>query len=81
MVFNHLKEHALIRKKTQHQLYSKLNEYQATGTIMMILLFLLYFFIGLQILFKPTKTIPIQFMLCLLLTCISFNYHSNLVPL
>ncbi|WP_425324432.1 DUF5993 family protein [Legionella worsleiensis] len=47
----------------------------------MILLFLLYFFIGLQILFKPTKTIPIQFMLCLLLTCISFNYHSNLVPL
>ncbi|HFD2238056.1 TPA: DUF5993 family protein [Legionella pneumophila] len=49
--------------------------------IMMIVLFLLYFIIGLQILFKPNKTITLQFLFSLFLILISFNYHSHLVNL
>lgn len=48
---------------------------------MMILLFLLYFLIGIQILVKPNQTIPLQFLLCLFLSVCSFNFHSHLVPL
>ncbi|WP_367274452.1 DUF5993 family protein [uncultured Legionella sp.] len=48
---------------------------------MMILLFLLYFLIGIQLLIKPNRSIPLQFLLCLILTLCSFNFHSHLVHL
>ncbi|HGD2642526.1 DUF5993 family protein [Legionella pneumophila] len=47
----------------------------------MIVLFLFYFIIGLQIIFKTNKTIILQFLFSLLLILISFNYHSHLVNL
>ncbi|HFC9842898.1 DUF5993 family protein [Legionella pneumophila] len=50
-------------------------------SIMMIVLFLFYFIIGLQIIFKPNKTIILQFLFSLFLILISFNYHSHLVNL
>ncbi|WP_426769264.1 DUF5993 family protein [Pseudomonas aeruginosa] len=47
----------------------------------MIVLFLFYFIIGLQIIFKPNKTIILQFLFSLFLILISFNYHIHLVNL
>ncbi|HRD69118.1 MAG TPA: DUF5993 family protein [Legionella sp.] len=46
---------------------------------MIILLFLLYFALGLQIAYKPNETIKLQFVFCLLLTLVSFNFHSHLI--
>ncbi|WP_420911427.1 DUF5993 family protein [Legionella norrlandica] len=49
--------------------------------MMITVLFLLYFIIGLQILYKPNKTIIFQFFISFLLVLIVFNYHSHLVSL
>ncbi|WP_221034037.1 DUF5993 family protein [Legionella jordanis] len=47
----------------------------------MSLLYLFYFVVGLQILFRPNRLIKLQFLLCLFLTMLLFNYHSHLVRL
>lgn len=46
---------------------------------MMTLLYLCYFAVGLQIVFKPNRFVKLQFLFCLLLTTFWFNYHSHLV--
>ncbi|WP_420844600.1 DUF5993 family protein [Legionella cardiaca] len=46
---------------------------------MMMLLFFLYFIVGLQIVFKPNRFITLQFLFCLFLTMLMFNYHSHFV--
>lgn len=46
---------------------------------MMTLVFILYFIVGLQIVFKPNRFIKLQFLFCLFLTMMLFNYHSHLV--
>ena len=48
---------------------------------MITLDFLLYFLIGLQLIFKPNAYIKIQFVFCLLITLIDFNFHSHLLRL
>ncbi|WP_423202105.1 DUF5993 family protein [Legionella fairfieldensis] len=48
---------------------------------MMTLLYLFYFLVGLQIIFRPNRFITLQFLLCLFLTLFWFNYHSHLVHL
>ncbi|SNV46175.1 Uncharacterised protein [Legionella lansingensis] len=48
---------------------------------MMTVLFLFYFIVGLQIVFKPNRFIKLQFLLCLFLTMLFFNYHSHLVQI
>ncbi|MFC3908320.1 DUF5993 family protein [Legionella dresdenensis] len=48
---------------------------------MMALLFLLYFAVGVQIVFAPNRFILLQFLACLLLTLGCFNLHSHLVIL
>ncbi len=49
--------------------------------MLMTLLLLFYFMISLQIVFKPNKTIPLQFLVALFFSLYSFNYHSHLVSL
>ena len=49
--------------------------------MLITLLFIFYFMIGLQIVFKPNKTILSQYLIALLCTLYSFNYHSHLVNL
>ncbi len=46
---------------------------------MMTLLYILYFIVGLQIVFKPNRFVKLQFLFCLFLTMMLFNYHSHLV--
>ncbi|WP_420795334.1 DUF5993 family protein [Legionella brunensis] len=45
----------------------------------MTLLYILYFIVGLQIVFKPNRFVKLQFLFCLFLTMMLFNYHSHLV--
>ncbi|WP_370569077.1 DUF5993 family protein [Legionella sp. PL877] len=47
----------------------------------MTLLYIFYFIVGLQIVFKPNRFIKLQFLLCLFLTMLLFNFHSHLVRL
>ncbi|MCL9683281.1 DUF5993 family protein [Legionella maioricensis] len=47
----------------------------------MTLLLLFYFIISVQIVFRPNKTIPLQFLIALFFSLYSFNYHSHLVRL
>ncbi|WP_423202565.1 DUF5993 family protein [Legionella londiniensis] len=44
----------------------------------MTLIFILYFAVGVQIIFKPNRYLRLQFLFCLFLTMLSFNYHSHL---
>lgn len=46
---------------------------------MIAIIFVLYFIIGIQIVFKPNRFVPLQFLFCLFLSMISFNIHSNLL--
>ncbi|WP_420324039.1 DUF5993 family protein [Legionella oakridgensis] len=46
---------------------------------MIALIFLFYFLIGIQIIFKPNSLIKLQFLFCLFLTMLSFNFHSHLL--
>ena len=45
---------------------------------MIAILFLLYFIVAAQLVFKPNHFIKLQFLACLFLTMLVFNYHSNL---
>ncbi|CEG58073.1 conserved protein of unknown function [Legionella fallonii LLAP-10] len=49
--------------------------------MLIALLFVFYFIISLQIVFKPNKTILTQSLIVLLFALYSFNYHSHLVNL
>lgn len=46
---------------------------------MIAILFFLYFAIGVQITLKPNRYIKLQFMVCLILSLLSFNLHSHLL--
>lgn len=48
---------------------------------MISLLFFLYFIVGLQIIFKPNRFIKLQFLFCLFLTMLLFNFHSHVVKI
>ncbi len=43
---------------------------------MITIIFLLFFMIGIQLLFKPNQFIQLQFIFCLLLTVMEFNAHT-----
>lgn len=45
----------------------------------MTILYLLYFLLGLQIVFKPNGFIKLEFLTCLVLTAIWFNLHIHSV--
>ncbi|MFV0821403.1 DUF5993 family protein [Legionella micdadei] len=45
----------------------------------MTLLYLLYWLIGLQIVFKPNRFLKPQFLFCLLLTLFWFDFHGDLL--
>jgi|GEM_PF-6517239 len=46
---------------------------------MMVLVFLLYLIVAVQIFYKQGKYIFVQYAVCLLYTLYVFNYHSHLV--
>jgi hypothetical protein len=45
------------------------------------ILLLFYFIIGVQIAFKPNKTMQLQFLIAILGSLYCFNYHSHMVNL
>ena len=51
------------------------------GEIMLTLIFLLYFALGAQIIIKPNRFIKLQFIVCLFLTVLCFNFHSHLLDI
>lgn len=46
---------------------------------MIAIVFLLYLLVGIQVVFKPNRFVPLQFLFCLFVSMLSFNLHSNLL--
>ncbi len=43
------------------------------------IVFILYFILGLQLILKPHRFIKIEFLCCLFLSLVMFNFHSALL--